>query len=155
MPAFGTKNVHSVYMFRPFNFKYLNISNVSSTISSIYAVSVYAKFHLRGIWIWSHSSIYALISPLFTLFWVKNHSNILFTRFFLENKKLVNGGESLLLKFDNRGCAFLSYLWRLMRKKWKLKIWFFEGKRRLYLYWTLDKYQIYLSCKRIFTIPPT
>ena len=31
--------------------------------------------------VWSHSSVYALISPLFTRFWVKIHSIILFTRF--------------------------------------------------------------------------
>ena len=51
------------------------------TLYSIYTVSVNVKFHLRHIWIWSHSSIYALISPLFTLFLVKIYSIILFTRF--------------------------------------------------------------------------
>ena len=74
------------------------------TLYSIYVVSVYAKFHVLGIWIWSHSSIYALISPLFTLFWVKIHSNILFTQFsiykvFPGKQKHVNGGESVPIYF--------------------------------------------------------
>ena len=61
----------------------LGIGKINTTIplSSIYAVSIYAKFYLHGIWVWSHSSVYALISPLFTRFWVKIHSIILFTRF--------------------------------------------------------------------------
>ena len=58
-----------------------NMTDCEYTISSIYAVSVYAEFHLRGILDWSHSSVYTLISPLLTRFWVKIYSIILFTRF--------------------------------------------------------------------------
>ena len=57
-------------------------SNYSQyTFSSNYAVSVYAEFHLRGLLVLSHSSIYALISPLFMLFLVKIYSIILFMWF--------------------------------------------------------------------------
>ena len=61
------------------------------TLSSIYAVYVYTKFHLHGIWVWSHSSDYALI--VIVMFCLHDFP---FTQFFLVNKKHVNGGESVL-----------------------------------------------------------
>ena len=87
------------------------------TLSSIYAVYVYTKFHLHGIWVWSHSSVYTLTSPLFTRFWVKIYSIILFTWFsiyaFFPGKqnmcKLRSRGRIWILKNSNFGGKYYTY----------------------------------------------